>query len=352
MSGAACDTGPLVKPPVVASTAPAKATPLVAAVPATAAVPVAAADPHALVLEHATASTPLVCVDALLATQMRPHQRTGVQFLWWRCNPPAHPDARRTRSPSPSPTAGAEAETGGEQADDWEAGGSARRATQGCILADEMGLGKSLQTLALVFTMLRRSPASATQPAIKKAVVVCPATLVGNWVREVRKWLGEHRLRPMGITRGGEEAASSIRDFLVSNNWPLLIISYDMARKYADLVRIFINPGILHICLRHHPQPIAAPFLFLCPSPCLSCSSARAHKKALYPSACSCATRPTSSRPPGAARPWTHSCPSHRKGACCLRARRCKTISVSVHDPDEYTCISVRCCLHPILVYL
>ena len=44
----------------------------------------------------------------------------------------------------------------------------------GCILADYMGLGKTLQLLALAYAMLKNKD-------VKKAVVVCPLTLLNVW---------------------------------------------------------------------------------------------------------------------------------------------------------------------------
>lgn len=45
---------------------------------------------------------------------------------------------------------------------------------EGCILADFMGLGKTLQTLALIRSVVIQKVAS-------KVVVVCPLTLLRVW---------------------------------------------------------------------------------------------------------------------------------------------------------------------------
>jgi SNF2 family DNA or RNA helicase len=50
--------------------------------------------------------------------------------------------------------------------------------TGGVILADEMGLGKTIQIIALFLL----SPPDRTSPAL----IVCPTTLIENWVRELR----------------------------------------------------------------------------------------------------------------------------------------------------------------------
>jgi SNF2 family DNA or RNA helicase len=57
-----------------------------------------------------------------------------------------------------------------------------------------MGLGKTLQTITLVWTLLKQSLKSAFQPTIKKALIVCPSSLVFNWASEFKKWLGDQRL--------------------------------------------------------------------------------------------------------------------------------------------------------------
>lgn len=51
----------------------------------------------------------------------------------------------------------------------------------GGILADEMGLGKTIQAIALLSVI-------ASQESAAPALVVCPAGLVGNWMRELRQF--------------------------------------------------------------------------------------------------------------------------------------------------------------------
>lgn len=54
------------------------------------------------------------------------------------------------------------------------------RRTGGLILADEMGLGKTLQVIGLFLL----NPPLVSSPAL----VVCPTSLIANWVREVEKF--------------------------------------------------------------------------------------------------------------------------------------------------------------------
>jgi SNF2 family DNA or RNA helicase len=52
--------------------------------------------------------------------------------------------------------------------------------TGGLILADEMGLGKTLQIIALLLI----EPPQASAPAL----IVCPTSLIANWVREIARF--------------------------------------------------------------------------------------------------------------------------------------------------------------------
>jgi len=60
----------------------------------------------------------------------------------------------------------------------------------GCILADDMGLGKTLQGITLMWTLLKQGTESlGGKPIAKRAIVVCPTSLVSNWEQECVKWL-------------------------------------------------------------------------------------------------------------------------------------------------------------------
>ena len=58
----------------------------------------------------------------------------------------------------------------------------------GCILADDMGLGKTLQSIAVLWTLLKQGMEKG-KPAVRRAIVVCPTSLVKNWEAEIDKWL-------------------------------------------------------------------------------------------------------------------------------------------------------------------
>lgn len=101
-----------------------------------------------------------VTIDPLLAQYLKPHQVDAVKFLY-RC------------------VMGMKDYTG-----------------RGALLADAMGLGKTLTTIALLWTLLKQSPIPG-HSVIERALIVCPVSLIDNWLKEFNKWLGKNNR--MGI---------------------------------------------------------------------------------------------------------------------------------------------------------
>ncbi|MEM8867456.1 MAG: DEAD/DEAH box helicase, partial [Verrucomicrobiota bacterium] len=96
----------------------------------------------------------------------------------------------------------------------------------GGILADEMGLGKTLQALALIECIRKNDTQDeATQPAL----VVCPASLVENWMREASRFApGIKALKHHGPKRA--------KELVVLEDFDLIITSYGTLRQDADLM--------------------------------------------------------------------------------------------------------------------
>lgn len=69
--------------------------------------------------------------------------------------------------------------------------------TSGVILGDAMGLGKTIQCIALLWTMLKQGP--FTKPVVRRALIVCPGSLVNNWDKEFKKWLGTTRINVFAV---------------------------------------------------------------------------------------------------------------------------------------------------------
>jgi len=64
----------------------------------------------------------------------------------------------------------------------------------GAVLADDMGLGKTVQTLAVLLSRAKIGP----------AIVVCPTSVIGNWVAEAERFAPKLEVLDVGATPRGE----------------------------------------------------------------------------------------------------------------------------------------------------
>ncbi|KAK9481341.1 SNF2 family N-terminal domain-containing protein [Lipomyces japonicus] len=134
-----------------------------------------------------------VVVDPHVTQFLRPHQRLGVTFLY-KC-----------------------------------VMGMTEIAGTGAILADEMGLGKTLMTISLIWTLLKQNPVYGQQSVAKKVLVVCPVTLINNWKREFKKWLGPLRLSVFVANQKAQ-----LKDFTKGKVYPVMIIGYEKLRLVQE----------------------------------------------------------------------------------------------------------------------
>jgi SNF2 family DNA or RNA helicase len=112
--------------------------------------------------------------------------------------------------------------------------------TGGLILADEMGLGKTLQIIA----MLVKSPPLPESPAL----VVCPTSLIANWVREIEKFApslsvmvhrGAYRA---GIYRDLQKSSVVITTYDTMVNDISIISSFEWSWVICDEAQAIKNP--------------------------------------------------------------------------------------------------------------
>ena len=92
----------------------------------------------------------------------------------------------------------------------------------GGLLADDMGLGKTIQAISL---LLREAERGETV----RALVVCPASLQLNWLREAEKFAPG--LRASGMLGGAKERERILGEEGIN----LLVTSYDQVRRDAPL---------------------------------------------------------------------------------------------------------------------
>lgn len=114
----------------------------------------------------------------------------------------------------------------------------------GGILADEMGLGKSLQLISLL--LARRDEARRVGPSL----IVCPASLVYNWLQEFDRFAPEltvravagpkaerRRIRALSLPSPDGSAATDPCDVLVTSYDLLRIDIHDWVGERFFLVR-------------------------------------------------------------------------------------------------------------------
>ncbi len=97
----------------------------------------------------------------------------------------------------------------------------------GVCLADDMGLGKTLQVLALL--LLRRNP----QPPAAATLLIVPASLLGNWRREIEKFAPSlpYRILHRSAMEPAELARYKDGTHPALGQATLLITTYAMASK-------------------------------------------------------------------------------------------------------------------------
>jgi len=90
------------------------------------------------------------------------------------------------------------------------------------ILADEMGLGKTVQTILALRLMFHMA-------LIRNALLVCPKSLVNNWMRELRTWATD---LPFEVIAGD---AAARRFGWCGSKCPLKLVNYELLTRDAEL---------------------------------------------------------------------------------------------------------------------
>lgn len=158
-----------------------------------------------------------VFVPPILAKWLRPHQREGVVFMY-QC------------------VMGLKDFSG-----------------RGCILADDMGLGKTLQSVTLIYTLLKTGITPKGEPTAKRVIVVCPCSLVKNWENEFVKWLGPNGVRTMALAEADRKTIESNLDsFAKTKLFQILICSYECLRTHVGRLTKYKDCCDLLVCDEAH----------------------------------------------------------------------------------------------------
>ncbi|XP_036321898.1 transcriptional regulator ATRX homolog isoform X2 [Rhagoletis pomonella] len=144
---------------------------------------------------------PLLQVDKGILKKLKPHQVSGVKFMWDACF-----------------------ETIKEAEDN---------AGSGCILAHCMGLGKTLQIVTLSHTLLVNS----RRTGVERVLIITPLSTLNNWAREFKHWIGFANKRNVEVYDMSKYKDKPTRIFKL-NEWfeegGACVIGYDMYRILAN----------------------------------------------------------------------------------------------------------------------
>lgn len=158
-----------------------------------------------------------VFVPPVLGKWLRPHQREGVQFMY-------------------------ECVMGLKPFDG-----------NGCILADDMGLGKTLQSVTLIWTLLKTGITADGEPTAKRVIVVCPCSLVKNWANEFVKWLGPGVVKTLPLAEGDrKEIEKNLDCFGKLKLHNVLICSYECLRTHVKRLTKYKDCCDLLVCDEAH----------------------------------------------------------------------------------------------------
>ena len=100
------------------------------------------------------------------------------------------------------------------------------------LLADEMGLGKTAQVLIALRLLLHAG-------LIRRALIVCPKSLVVNWTRELQIWAEDVPFEVIG----GDTQTRRAQWF--ASNCPVKLVNYELLTRDADLspIRLGVADG-------------------------------------------------------------------------------------------------------------
>ena len=100
------------------------------------------------------------------------------------------------------------------------------------VLADDMGLGKTIQALA--YLLYKKQHLQLNQPAI----VICPTSLVGNWVNEAKKFTPDLKVVVLHGAERHQHFASISEYDLVVTTYPLVGRDFSQLEslQFSDLI--------------------------------------------------------------------------------------------------------------------
>ncbi len=99
------------------------------------------------------------------------------------------------------------------------------------ILADEMGLGKTLQSISLLGYLKFERGVSGPH------IVIVPKSVLGNWLREVKRWCPG--LRAVKVHGTKDERARQLSQDLIPGKFDVVVTTYEVAIKHQSAFNRF-----------------------------------------------------------------------------------------------------------------
>jgi DNA repair and recombination RAD54-like protein len=116
-----------------------------------------------------------------------------------------------------------------------------------------MGLGKTLQSVALIYTMLKTGITANGAPTAKRVIVVCPCSLVKNWDNEFVKWLGPGVVKSLALAESDRKTVEKNLDIFVRTKmFNILIVSYETIRTHIGRLTKYKDCCDLLVCDEAH----------------------------------------------------------------------------------------------------
>ncbi|CAG8600460.1 4484_t:CDS:2, partial [Ambispora leptoticha] len=112
------------------------------------------------------------------------------------------------------------------------------KSNEGGILGDEMGLGKTIQMIAFLASLFY---SNRSQQA---TIIICPATLMFQWVKEIHNWWPPIRVGVLhstgsAVSSHSEEdggAAKLVKTFTKKGPGHVIITTYESVKKFRGLL--------------------------------------------------------------------------------------------------------------------
>lgn len=100
-----------------------------------------------------------------------------------------------------------------------------------------MGLGKTLQSVTLIYTLLKTGIVASGAATAKRVIVVCPCSLVKNWDNEFVKWLGPGAVKSMALAESDRKTVEkNLNAFVRTTVCNVLIVSYETIRTHIKIL--------------------------------------------------------------------------------------------------------------------